>query len=267
MGSFQGLLTGLLIALTLAPAPMQARGQANLRNVLAAMHAGTWQQQRAAFDDLLALGGPRTDPAAAITKVVKDNPRDADAISQAVIGNLERANAIQRQYARDGKQFPNETFGDYVATLIWAVGALHDPSAVPALLAQINSGAGATEALAGLRGASLPALLRMAATSGSRGSDAWLTRCSALAALAEMAEPNNRMHLDARSSGELRNILVQASQDADRATRVNAIRGLGALADPTLIPLLGRISRAYPNSRDDVNLAIKQIELGAGPGN
>lgn len=260
--------TGVLFTLlTLAPAGLaQEHGTSPLPQLLDRMRSPSWQTREKAFFALLALGGPRSEPPQALANVAHAYPREFPGAAHAIIASLQQANDVEADYEREGKHFPNEEFDDYVATLIWAVGALHDPAAVPALLGQINSGEGAGQALASLGEASLPALLRLAgAPERSQGSDAWLTRTSAVATLADMAQPENRGRLAPASVRKLRASLVRAASANDRAMRVFAIRGLGALGDPSEVPFLEDLGKKYANTRDEVNAALKRIHRDEHP--
>jgi hypothetical protein len=249
----------LLVSAALGIQTRKIHPDARVHRALAGMNAPAWRQREAALHQLIALGGSPADPPTALAHVIKQNPTECAAIHTTLISGLLRADALEAQYERDGKHFSTEEFGNYVATLIWAVGALHDPRAVPALLGQINSGNGATQALASLGMASFPAVLRLADSRGPTSSTAWLTRCSALATLAKMAESNNRARLNPRSVAVLESTLEEAARDPDYGARVEGIRGLGALGDPGQLPLLRSVGRKFANTRNEANRAIKRI--------
>jgi len=153
----------------------------------------------------------------------------SDQIKVAIISLLTLESASVQSQAS-----PNEDYATYFGDVIHAVAALNDVRALSALLAVVDSGDVAVNALAGFGTTALdPVITRLSSTRDT-------VKTAAVLVLDKMLEPPNfQLVNDPTSISKIRLALEDASLDRNRFTRLSALEGLVKLFN---VPISGQFA-------------------------
>jgi hypothetical protein len=232
------MMTGLhyhKLALVIALAAMNsalARGQSQ-PGALARLQSSDHSERRSGFYSLLSS----VDSSGSSLSYRARNERLAafarqqPAVGRGLIGLLERENAEPAAQVSEDR---------YIGDLIAAVAALRDPNAVHALAGAINTGRLATEGLAILGDAAVPAVL----TEAERLD--YPTRVSALLTLSEMVTITPAPTISNENRGQIRSILLRALDDSNRFAREAGLDGLVAFPDTVVRRAVARVAAQDP---------------------
>lgn len=173
-------------------------------------------------------------------KLLRDHPRDREAIAQALVSLLSRENSLINEAAPGSLP---ESYGEYHATLIWSVATLRDGRATNALLGAIKTGRLATDGLVAIGAAAIPGVL------GAVDSPDPHVRVGATMVLGEMALQRGTLALDAANTDLIRSSLLRAVEDGDFSVRLAAVLSLDAFVDAVVRAAIQRAATVDTSER------------------
>jgi len=236
------LLIALAALIPDAAKPQEARPEAApIRGVLRRLSDSTWKNRRDAFYGL--IGGAQPDIGGSVKELLQNYPDEADSISLALIGLLERENAALAESARRGEKIGRgEEYSDYYANVIWAVTSLKDIRSMDALIGAIATGGMVTRTLAEFAPQSVEAVLARTADPDPH------VRSSTLAFLCEMLSPPYDEKVGTPGfRSKIKEAFLRGVKDKEGVVRAVAVRGLGALGDPDVIPIVAHLAEHDPD--------------------
>jgi len=208
-----------------------------LKAVLEEFKAPEWKTRAEAFYQLIRLGGGEWgNVAGAVKNVLHDYPDQSEQVKLALIRLLERENTQFGEYLR--KHEDRGKFTDYQGDVINAVITLKDPRSMDALLGAFMTGFTAVlRALAEFAPLSLdPVLARLDDPDPT-------ARITALEVLEDMIRPANYEKVkDPAYRSKIKHTFLRATSDHDPVVREVGVRGLAALGDTDVIPLLEKMA-------------------------
>jgi len=238
--------TALLLCAPVGRAEEKQTEAEEIESILQQFSADQWESRAKAFYRFVALGrGDGSDIASPVKRVLEEHPEQAEQIKVALIRLLERENArmeeLNLRYQKTGQKIGRDYDTDYYANVIAAVVTLKDIRSMNALLGAITTGGMAMGTLAEFAPLSLDPVL-------AKGGDPDpLVRMSALNVLERMLEPTNYDKVkDAVYRSRIKEAFIRATRDENAVVRKVGTRGLGALGDPDVIPLLRRLAEHDP---------------------
>lgn len=265
------LALGLLAPAAILAAQATPGPKATLRSILTEISRGGFSNETDAFDRLVAFRAafypkrpdllPQIDEG--FIKILEQENRQSRAENNLYWKELQAAGPGNLGSA---KRVTSPDEGAFLGNAIWAVASLHDPRAIPVLLEDIETGAGAQDAIAAWGDrvvAPLLALQRSASIGDTvcvpTPPDACLAslHASALLAMTRMAAPVIFRALSPAHQARIRETIVRAVRSvpldtkypgAAASERGAGLQGAGLLGDRSLEPLLLRTARKAANA-------------------
>lgn len=211
-----------------------------------------------AFYRLLSQNEQRSlhvDVASSTTRLLTASPTARRQIASALIGLLEREN---REWKAGRVGSMSQERSDFYGDVIASVASLKDTRSVTALAGAIGTGALATDGLAALGDAALPAL------DAAQKSEIVMERIGAVYVLSKLASRSNQ-GLRVSSTLAVRSRLIHGLDDGNPLVRQAAIEGLVPFSDQQVVGLILRI--ATRDSSDKTRIAANAwlIKKGRRP--
>lgn len=218
------LLTTVLFGLILPS--LLAQSHPNIEAALAATSSPDLQTRVNAFYALVGPAGTNTNSARGLENLLRSRPEEAERIKVVLIAALEREVIYKETLDKNGQQL-SETFTDYWADLMLAVGSLRDPRAINGLLGGVNTGGIAVNALADLCPQSVDALIEKTREPNHYfQGNAFNLRAGAVKVLGMCVKRVESMHSNLEAMAKARNAILAALDDPDwnvRDASVNAL--------------------------------------------
>jgi HEAT repeat protein len=241
------VLLATAIVSSAARSPQERRGSpGEIEQILRQFNDDNWKVRSEAFDRLYWIGeSDGADLAGPVKKVLANYPELADRIKLGLIRLLESENAemerFKVRFEKTGQLIGRDYNSDYYGNVIAAVVALKDVRSMIALLGAITTGGMAERTLAEFAPLSLDPVLAK-----TQDPDP-VVRFSALEVLESMLEPANYDKVKTPVyRSKIKDAFVRAASDGNPVVRKVAARGLGALGDPDVIPLLKDLAEHDP---------------------
>jgi hypothetical protein len=226
--------------------PDQLHGE--IMSALRAMDDSNWETRKTGLQALMQITASQQGPVEAaqfpsqLRALFSGAPKDRDRVVTALIALLSRENANAHGGTTSAGQLGEDYFNFY-GDVIASVVALNDRRAIPALLGAIETGGMVTRSLASFGDAALPGILQ-------RVNDPdVVVRMGAINALTEMLGKNpalfnsNPMEIE-----QVKRAFLNAAADNEPGVRMVAVRGLAALKDPSVVPVIQKLAESDPTS-------------------
>lgn len=226
---------GVLIALSTPVLAFQHSSESGRAKIHTELSSADWKLRRTGFYRLL-------QPSNQVRVVERGQLKlPPDLAAQALVRKeLINLLALENQnVAHPTQKGPElEEYFNYYGDVIGVVSYLRDAEAIPALAGTIGTGNMATNALARYGELSLPAVI-----SKLRSPDA-IVRGAALFTLQKMLELKTLK--GAHQKSRLKSIFLNALEDSAPFVRSSAIYALGALDDPSILPVIAKVAQSDP---------------------
>ncbi len=209
---------------------------------LQGMKDDKWEVRSKAFYNLIRLGaGSIAYVQLPLEDLLKRSPNRAAGIKISLIHLLEKENQLV-QHSEKTRGRLTEAYTNYYGDVIVAVVTLKDIRSMNALLGAISTGWMAVRTLAEFAPASLyPVLAKL------NDKDP-LVRSSALGVLQEMLSPPNYDKVkQPESRHKIKQAFLSGTRDENAIVRAAAVRGLAALGDPDVIPIVEELAQHDPD--------------------